>query len=109
MSERIERWVDTEHGSRDIDTAEWADGLYDKGDVLAHPERSWKRIYIIDADEEDARKCENCRHWSPLITKGNCLRLNNLIAGVNPCSPLGIECWGIETPPDFYCKYFERK
>jgi len=107
MSERIERWMlrhgfaESIHLGRDN-----AEGFKK---ALMPDSDGPTRVYVIDADTEDAKKCENCKHWSSLITKGNCIRLNNLITGVNPLSLLGIECWGIETPPDFHCAYFERK
>jgi hypothetical protein len=54
------------------------------------------RIYIIDADEEDRRKCENCKQYQGDEDFKWCEKGVHIVFDNPP-------------PPDFNCKFFEDK
>ena len=78
--------------------------LYERGDyVLSHlvPEHTTRRVYVIDADQEDAKRCENCTFWKfnqPGDSWGDCY---GGLAKELPCC--------LRAPRDFCCKDFEGR
>lgn len=106
MSERIERW-----------------GIFDKqsdalittvSNSIAESERSSlckRRVYIIDADAEDAKRCENCKHYREPDYRGirSCVEMEENGFASTHDNFGDVASAAFEPCVNFHCKFFERK